>query len=458
MKHKLCVWLATLLVLCLCLSFAGCADVSAENEGGGGTTPPHTHTFAAGWSHDEEKHWHAATCGHDTQRSGEAAHTYENGKCTECQYEHEAHVYGAYDKTESGHSQTCTVCGKVVTDTHHYANGVCEDCEYEHQNHIYGADNTCTVCGAKRPLYTVSEDMTKVYFGEYPQTEVTDENDSDKSLRNSLNMAAGSVPAAGSPGKWTDYGYYIEGAVSEYMWYLDVVYQGSRYRGVYFTSYRPYLTTGSPSEGSHQSKNGYNTNTAYWYKYEPIEWRILEQKDGKALLMANIILDSQQYYHTDSGTRTVDGKTVYPSDYKESDIRAWLNGTFLDTAFDELSKRLIETTTVDYSTKDSGSVSLNTQDKVFLLSRQEISNTSYGFSSSDSYDEARQLKSTDYAKVQGVLVYRDDSRYLGNCLWWTRSIPNANSAYIVGDVGNSDYRTGVTAQSCGVVPALWIKL
>ena len=39
------------------------------------TPPAHVHTFASEWSHDDEKHWHAATCGHDV-KIGEAAHTW----------------------------------------------------------------------------------------------------------------------------------------------------------------------------------------------------------------------------------------------------------------------------------------------------------------------------------------------------------------------------------------------
>ncbi len=394
------------------------------------------------------------------------AHTYANGACEDCEYEHLNHDFGAYEKTESGHSQTCTVCGKTVMDTHHYANGFCEDCTYQHQDHIWGFDYTCTVCGAKRPLYTVSEDGTKIYFGEYPQTEVTDANDSDKSLRNSLNMDAG-VPSAENRGEWTDYGYYIEGAVQSYMWYIDVEYQDSRYRGVYFTSYRPcYTAASSSTDNSYQDDNGYYINTAYWFKYEPIEWRILEEKDGTALLMANIILDSQQYYHTDSGTRTVGGKTVYPNNYKESDIRAWLNGTFYETAFDEYAQEIIETTAVDNSASTTASsynpyACENTQDKVFLLSYKEAATSSYGFNPT-----TRQLKSTDYAKSQGVIVAPDIVTDLrGNGWWWLRSPSGYDSydAYIVfggGSLGCAGNGTNnyVYSADGGVVPVLRIRL
>ena len=319
----------------------------------------------------------------------------------------------------------------------------------------------CNVCGREEAIYTKKGEKT-LTFGEYPQTEVTNENDSDKSLRNSLGMVAGSNPTSSNAGKWTDYGYYISGSVQSYMWYIDVEYQGGRYRGVYFTSYRPYWTTNSSSaSNSFQDDNGYKTNTVYWFKYEPIEWRILEEKEGTALLMANIILDSQQYYHTGSRTtRTINGKTVYENNYKESDIRAWLTETFYETAFDEYAKAIIETTTVDNSASSTASNSNsyaceNTQDKVFLLSWKEVLNTSYGFSASFlTYDTARQLKCTDYAKSQGVYV---TSYGTG---WWLRSPNNqySNHASYVDDDGQASVGHEVYIASGGVVPALRIRL
>lgn len=546
MKHNLRVWIATLLALCLCLSFAGCASAKID---GGTTQSGHTHTFAEEWSHDEEKHWHAATCGHISERSGEAAHIYQDGKCTECKYEHVAHVFGAYEKTESGHSQTCSDCGKTVSEEHSYEDGVCKECEYEHgdhtfgeytktesghshtcldcgktvssahtyengvckeckyehqdhtfneyfktenghsqtcsvcgkvvsaerhtyekgvcktcgyahQNHTYGNNNTCSVCGAG--LYTESTDGTKIYFGSYPQTEVT-----ESGLKSMLGKEAGANPTSTNKGKWTDYGYFIDGSVSSYMWYIDVNYQGSRYRGVYFTSYRPYYTTYSSStDNSTQDDNGYNTNTVYWFKWEPIEWRILEKKNGAAFLMANIILDSQQYYRSYdfSDTRTINGETVYHNNYKESDIRIWLTNTFYETAFDTYTKKIVETTTVDNSASSTVSrynpyICENTQDKVFLLSDNEVRNASYdGFSDYTTL----QLKSTDYAKSQGVFV-SSDKKYDGNGWWWLRSPSEdrtaaANRISEYGNPGRSGSYADVNGTAGGVVPALWIKL
>ncbi len=288
-----------------------------------------------------------------------------------------------------------------------------------------------------------------IYFGSYPQTKVTD-ND----ITTALNNMAGTLPASSNSADWTAYGYYIDGSVSNFMWYIDKEYNGEKYRGVYFTSYRPYYTTASSSDkNSNQDDNGYYTSTVYWFKYEPIKWTILNETDGKALILADLALDSQQYYRSDySGTQTRNGRSVYANDYVESDIRKWLNDTFYNTAFNDLQKALIETTAIDnkttgYNTNTYNSNQINTEDKIFLLSYKDV------FSSYFSSNSARQKQSTDYAKSQGCYTYN------GNCYWWLRS-PDCDYSYyafLVLYFGDYDYYY-VYVTGRGVVPALTIRL
>lgn len=45
------------------------------------------HTFdTEHWTTDETNHWHAATCTHDSEKSGEEAHTFQDDTCTVCGY------------------------------------------------------------------------------------------------------------------------------------------------------------------------------------------------------------------------------------------------------------------------------------------------------------------------------------------------------------------------------------
>lgn len=48
----------------------------------------HTHTFDTAWTHDNNYHWHKATCEHADEISGKAEHTYdEDGVCTVCKFD-----------------------------------------------------------------------------------------------------------------------------------------------------------------------------------------------------------------------------------------------------------------------------------------------------------------------------------------------------------------------------------
>lgn len=100
-------------------------------------------------------------------------------------------------------------------------------------------------------------------MGMYPQTKVT-----DTTIISALNGKGGLLPTAGNPRTWTDYGYYIEGVVTSYMWYKDVVHNSVTYRGVYFEKYRPSRTSyASNANQTWQDDNGYNTETRYWFKW-----------------------------------------------------------------------------------------------------------------------------------------------------------------------------------------------
>ncbi|MBO6263689.1 MAG: InlB B-repeat-containing protein [Clostridia bacterium] len=327
----------------------------------------------------------------------------------------------------------------------------------------------------KQKMYIL--DGNYIYFGSYPQSEVT-----DSSLKTSLNGKAGSLPTNGSNKNWTSYKYYYgkdssgsESNSTDYMWYQDISYNGEKYRGVYFTSYRPYWTSYSSSAGhSHQYYNGYKISNVYWFKYEPIKWRILEKTttDEKtyAKILCEMIIDSQDYNYT-SNSRTIDGKSVYANNYAYSSIRAWLNDNFYNTAFNEYQQGLIQTVEVDNSARstnpdnnatlwNSGNNQYacdNTNDKVWLLSEQEVTRAAYGFGTSYSAnDTVRRQQTTAYAKCQG----RDG-------WWWLRSpyYYYNSSANLVNYNGDADTVTttqgngfGVNNTSNGVVPALKIYL
>ncbi len=82
---------------------------------------------------------------------------------------------------------------------------------------------------------------------------------------------------------------------------------------------------------------------SYWFKCEPIEWKILTSGDGTYSLVSTLLLDAHRYGYDSNN-------------YANSEIREWLNDDFLNTAF-SLDSSLIQVTSVDNSasTTDSSS-------------------------------------------------------------------------------------------------------
>ena len=253
-----------------------------------------------------------------------------------------------------------------------------------------------------------------IYFGEYPQ-----------SIKASSVTITSTVDSRG----------YFLGSDNAY--YAKVV--ASPFNSAYKFSSNQTVTSG----------------TAYYFKVEPIKWRIISENSGKAVLLCESIMDSSRY---DSAN----------SNYKDSDIRAWLNGTFYSKAFGALEAALIQTVTVDNSLSTTGytenaNVCANTSDKVYLLSYKDVTNSAYGFSSNaGDVNVSRMKKTSDYAISKGA--YTSDSSqtaYKGNGIWMLRTPNDTYNTFI----RECDYRgmvtdggTNITSTFFGVVPAITISL
>ncbi len=185
------------------------------------------------------------------------------------------------------------------------------------------------------------------------------------------------------------------------------------------------LLKANPSD-SYTFSNGKKIvkNKKYYFKVEPIKWKVLENKDGKAFLFSELILDAHKF--DDSS-----------NNYSSSGIRSWLNSEFYNKVFTDKQKELIGNTTL----KDISNVT----DKVFLLSKEEIKNTSYGFNS----DNDRCKKVTDYAKANHAYKYKENGWY------WLRT-PEASYSSGACGVGSSGsvIWSDVFNDTIGVAPAL----
>ncbi len=317
----------------------------------------------------------------------------------------------------------------------------------ESQEHAHLFENgRCTGCN--EVIYTVLSNGN-IAFGAYPQSKVE-----DTALCTDLSIKAGALPTAADCGTWSAF------ADEEHFWYIDLTHDGERYRGIYFTEYRPEnCTSSTPSiQSSIQHENGYCAGTVYWFKYEPIEFRVLQTLQGKALLLCVNVLDAQAFHTTQQAT-TDAGVTYYANNYEKSTLRSWLNGSFVQTAFRNIEYSRIIETVLDNSPGSTASPQGNryacedTEDAVFLLSYADISNAGYGFCiNGKTVDEARQYDASDYAKAMGLSCKN------GYSSWWLRS-PCKEYSYGVFRINESGKAVDIgSVYLGGVVPALQINL
>ena len=158
---------------------------------------------------------------------------------------------------------------------------------------------------------------------------------------------------------------------------------------------------------------------------QPIKWLVLARKGKKMLVVSKYGLDAKRF-DDDS------------NDWKDSEIRQWLNSDFYNKAFNEKDKQFIKSFEGD---------------KVFLLSKEDAEK--YFF-----YDSARRCKPTDYAIKNGAMVYKNNLEKVeaGYSYWLLRTpYPSfSNSLYYV-DGDGAIYFIIVQIDDVLIRPALWIK-
>ncbi len=179
---------------------------------------------------------------------------------------------------------------------------------------------------------------------------------------------------------------------------------------------------------------------------EPILWRVLEITDDTVLLLSEYGLICKNYNDTFSNVT-----------WETSTLRAWLNSTFLDSAFTNIERNAISDTRVmnpgnpNYGTAGGK----DTIDKVFLLSYEEAQNNAYGFQSgAGNKSKTRVMKLTKHALQEGYV-----NKENGNTCWWLRSpgITSQYAAYVftVGSITDSYF---VGRRNDAVRPVIRVKL
>lgn len=226
-------------------------------------------------------------------------------------------------------------------------------------------------------------------------------------------------------------------------------------RGYYLGSDGAYYAalTATPEDDGYKFADGtlIESGVMYYFKVEPIRWRILKCDEGTALLFCDSIIDTSIY-------------ADYRNNYENSILRGWLNADFYTTAFNDEEKKLIPTTLVDNSqaladTSQNPYLCPNTEDKVFLLSYGEIINPDYGFSESTGRVPERIYYTTDYARARGNWVSQEEGNY-GASMFWLRTPSAYQSDFqrVLGSDGEVTGSTNVAYPYGGVAPAITVDI
>ena len=208
-------------------------------------------------------------------------------------------------------------------------------------------------------------------------------------------------------------------------------------------------TKATPYESNSTFDNGTKiiSGSTYWFKCEPIVWDIYNSDNDSYCVFSAAQLDVHCYYSSTSNRR-INGQIVYPNNYMHSDVRAWLNGDFYNSAF-VLGSNYVQMTVVDNSVPpvyDSTYACEDTEDKVFLPKSYEF------------LDKNRKV--TDWARARGIYVDLNDPQN-SDGYSWSRTPSGAGAgdmAMCVNSLGNGGHSRPVVSENISISPAITIKL
>ncbi|MDR1734955.1 MAG: DUF6273 domain-containing protein [Oscillospiraceae bacterium] len=173
---------------------------------------------------------------------------------------------------------------------------------------------------------------------------------------------------------------YGEGSRYGNWQYQDVVYQGVKYR------YADKLA----------GHKNWDVSENYWFRFDPVKWRVLEVGEGTALVMAETAIDSVPWAE---GTGLVT--------WKDSLLRSYMNSTMLGTLFTGTEQAVIANSYPEEAVED----------KLYVLSREEFN--AYTFPKVSPF-----VAYTRFRGNQGYYAYSHEN-------WWLRDVTAANTTYYV---------------------------
>lgn len=233
-----------------------------------------------------------------------------------------------------------------------------------------------------------------VYFGNYPQHELTKEIDAQIYEQLTQNQ------------QWDTNN--------------DVTLEGNKYHRVR-----------EEDATSTMEKFDWNgENTYHYFVYEPIKWRVLSVEASKAILLSDQVLDTQKY-----------NQKANRVNWQESSIRSWLNGydatknsvqeSYENNGFAAMAFTTEEKSQIETVSRQSA------QDKIYLLDATEAAKASYGLG----MEAARVAGSSQYAQAMGAA---------DKVSWWTSSSGNTELSEVFVKEDGSLHTKGYSVAYAGI--------
>ncbi len=180
---------------------------------------------------------------------------------------------------------------------------------------------------------------------------------------------------------------------------------------------------------------------------EAIEWIVLavNKKEKKALLLSRYVLATRPYINAKTNA------AISYVSWKKSDIRKWLNDTFIQDAFNSKERKAILSTRLNngfgqqrYDRSKETAKGSNTTDKLFLLSYKEV----YQYVKTTQ----RAAKATPQAIARGTWTALS-GEYKDRSVWLTRATEIVVEAV---DLDGGWTGVWVNRPGAGIRPALWV--
>lgn len=195
----------------------------------------------------------------------------------------------------------------------------------------------------------------------------------------------------------------------------------------------------------------YEQDNVFDGEEEEIEWIVLDKRDdGALMLMSLLCLDGGRYSFSE-------GEVTWETSY----ARSFLNGDFLNTAFNAQEQARILTTRVHTEDNEEFGTSggNDTDDQVYILSLEEVRRF-YGIEERiETFFDNLYAEASEYTKTKDVWLEVEGSN---RCWWWLRSSGgDLTRAAEVGSLGYLSYNgTNAYSPELGGMrayrPVIWV--